>query len=158
MTARPVIIGFDGSPTSQRAVREAAALFAPRRALVAVVWEAGRAFEAATTPALEAPPVTLEIPAALAADQDAAEAAKRTAQHGVALAKDLGLEATGLAVADHGTVADTLIRLAGKHDAQAIVLGTHGRGGVVKRLLGSTSDEVLRHASCPVVLVRDDDR
>jgi len=158
MTARPVIIGFDGSPTSQRAVREAAALFAPRRALVAVVWEAGRAFEAATTPALEAPPVTLEIPAALAADQDAAEAAKRTAQHGVALAKDLGLEATGLAVADHGTVADTLIRLAGKHDAQAIVLGTHGRGGVVKRLLGSTSDEVLRHAACPVVLVRDDDR
>ena len=158
MTARPVIIGFDGSPTSQRAVREAAALFAPRRALVAVVWEAGRAFEAATTPALEAPPVTLEIPAALAADQDAADAAKRTAQHGVALAKDLGLEATGLAVADHGTVADTLIRLAGKHDAQAIVLGTHGRGGVVKRLLGSTSDEVLRHAACPVVLVRDDDR
>ena len=158
MTARPVIIGFDGSPTSQRAVREAAALFAPRRALVAVVWEAGRAFEAATTPALEAPPVTLEIPAALAADQDAAEAAKRTAQHGVALAKDLGLEATGLAVADDGTVADTLIRLAGKHDAQAIVLGTHGRGGVVKRLLGSTSDEVLRHAACPVVLVRDDDR
>jgi len=158
MTARPVIIGFDGSPTSQRAVREAAALFAPRRALVAVVWEAGRAFEAATTPALEAPPVTLEIPAALAADQDAADAAERTAQHGVALAKDLGLEATGLAVADHGTVADTLIRLAGKHDAQAIVLGTHGRGGVVKRLLGSTSDEVLRHAACPVVLVRDDDR
>jgi len=38
------------------------------------------------------------------------------------------------------------------------VLGTHGRGGVVKRLLGSTSDEVLRHAACPVVLVRDDDR
>ena len=158
MTARPVIIGFDGSPTSQRAVREAAALFAPRRALVAVVWEAGRAFEAATTPALEAPPVTLEIPAALAADQDAADAAERTAHHGVALAKDLGLEATGLAVADDGTVADTLIRLAGKHDAQAIVLGTHGRGGVVKRLLGSTSDEVLRHAACPVVLVRDDDR
>jgi nucleotide-binding universal stress UspA family protein len=158
MTARPVIIGFDGSPTSQRAVREAAALFAPRRALVAVVWEAGRAFEAATTPALEAPPVTLEIPAALAADQDAADAAERTAQLGVALAKDLGLQATGLAVADDGTVADTLIRLAGKHDAQAIVLGTHGRGGVVKRLLGSTSDEVLRHAACPVVLVRDDDR
>jgi nucleotide-binding universal stress UspA family protein len=158
MTTRPIIIGFDGSATSQRAVREAAALFAPRRALVVVVWEAGRAFEAATTPALEAPPVTLEIPAALAADQEAAEAAERTAQHGVAVAKDLGLDASGVAMADEGTVADTLIRLADKHDAQAIVLGTHGRRGVVQRLLGSTSNDVLRRATRPVVLVRDDER
>lgn len=155
MAKRPVIIGFDGSNTSQQAVREAASLFAPRRALVVVVWEAGRAFEAGTTPALEAPPVTLEIPAALAADQEVADAAERTAQIGVVLAKDMGLDATGLAVADEGTVAETLIRLADKHDAQAIVLGTHGRSGVFKRLLGSTSDEVLRRADCPVVLVRD---
>jgi nucleotide-binding universal stress UspA family protein len=155
--ARPVVIGFDGSHMSEHAVREAAALFAPRPALVVMVWEAGRAFEAATTPALEAPPVTLEIPAALAADQDAADSAGRTAQHGVSLARDLGLDATGLAVADEGTVADTLIRLAGERDAQAIVLGTHGRGGLVRRLLGSTSQDVLRRAPCAVVLVRDGD-
>jgi nucleotide-binding universal stress UspA family protein len=156
VTTRPVIIGFDGSSVAALAIREAAALLAPRPALVVVVWEAGRAFEAATTPALEAPPVSLEIPAALAADQDASDSAERTARYGVMLAKDLGLDATGLAVVDVSSVADTLVRLAGEHDAQAIVLGTH-RGGVVKRLLGSTSHDVLRRAPCAVVLVRDRD-
>jgi nucleotide-binding universal stress UspA family protein len=157
VTTRPVIIGFDGSSVAALAIREAAALLAPRPALVVVVWEAGRAFEAATTPALEAPPVSLEIPAALAADQDASDSAKRTARYGVMLARDLGLDATGLAVVDVGSVADTLVRLAGEHDAQAIVLGTHGRGGVVRRLLGSTSHDVLGRAPCAVVLVRDHD-
>jgi nucleotide-binding universal stress UspA family protein len=61
-------------------------------------------------------------------------------------------------VADEGTVADTLIRQADQHQAQAIVLGTHGRRRLVERLLGSTSHDVLKRATCPVVLVRDDDR
>jgi hypothetical protein len=37
----PVVIGYDGSPVADRALAEAAGL------LVVVVWEAGRAFEAA---------------------------------------------------------------------------------------------------------------
>jgi hypothetical protein len=45
-----VIIGFDGTPISEHAVHEAAALLAPRKALVVVVWEAGRAFELADIP------------------------------------------------------------------------------------------------------------
>lgn len=45
MSSGPVIIGFDGTPASERVMHEAAALFAPRRALVVVVWEAGRAFD-----------------------------------------------------------------------------------------------------------------
>jgi nucleotide-binding universal stress UspA family protein len=34
-----------------------------------------------------------------------------------------------------------------------VVLGTHGRSGVTRLLLGSTAEAVLRHAPCPVVLV-----
>jgi nucleotide-binding universal stress UspA family protein len=156
MSARPVIIGYDGSPMAEQAVREAAALFAPRPALVITVWEAGRVFEAATTPAFEAPPVTLGLPTGLEADQEVADAAQRTAEQGESLAHELGLEATGLAVADQGTVADTLIRQADEHQAQAIVLGTHSRRRLVKQLLGSTSHDVLKRATCPVVLVRDE--
>ena len=71
----PVIVGFDGTPAAERALREAAALLAPRPALVVVVWEAGRAFEAATLPvkALETP-VPLDMRTAFEAERAAYEA------------------------------------------------------------------------------------
>jgi nucleotide-binding universal stress UspA family protein len=35
-----------------------------------------------------------------------------------------------------------------------IVMGTHGRGAVARAVLGSVADWVVRHASCPVVILR----
>jgi nucleotide-binding universal stress UspA family protein len=48
--------------------------------------------------------------------------------------------------------------LADELDADAIVLGSHGRRGIRRALLGSVSDHVVRHAGRPVVVVspRDD--
>jgi nucleotide-binding universal stress UspA family protein len=150
----PVIIGFDGTPASERALHEAAALLAPRPALVVVVWEAGRAFEAATLPvrALELPPVVLDMRTAFEAEEAAYEAARRLAEQGAALARQAGLEADGLAVADDVTVAETLVRLARERDAQAIVIGPHGHGELRKLVLGSTLEGVLRRAPCPVLV------
>lgn len=39
--------------------------------------------------------------------------------------------------------------------ADLIVVGTHGRTGAARLLLGSQGEEVLRHAPCPVLVVRD---
>ena len=36
-----------------------------------------------------------------------------------------------------------------------IVMGTHGRTGLAHLILGSVAEHVLRHARCPVVVVRD---
>jgi nucleotide-binding universal stress UspA family protein len=44
--------------------------------------------------------------------------------------------------------------LASAGDAQLLVVGSRGRGPVRTRLLGSVSAEVVRHATCPVVVVR----
>jgi len=156
MDAGPIIIGFDGSPASERAVREAGALLAPRRALVVVVWETGRAFEVAELPvgALGLPPASLDVRVASEVDQAMYEAAERTAQQGAALARDAGFDAEGLAVADRITVADTLLRLASEHSAQAVVVGTHGHSGLAELLLGSTSRALVQRATCPVVVVR----
>ena len=38
-------------------------------------------------------------------------------------------------------------------DADLLVIGTHGRGGVERFMLGSTSDKVVRQAGCPVLVV-----
>ena len=39
------------------------------------------------------------------------------------------------------------------HDAQLLVVGTRGRGGVRSMLLGSVGREMIQRAACPVVVV-----
>ncbi len=47
-----------------------------------------------------------------------------------------------------------LLDAAERNDAQMIVVGSRGHGGFVSLLIGSTSDQVARHATCPVVIHR----
>jgi len=149
----PVVIAFDGSPAAERAIRQAAALFAPRRGLVVVVFEAGRAFEAATlsAKALE-PAAMLDVSGGFEAEKAALETADRLAEQGAETARDAGLEAAGLAVAREAAVADTLARVAHEHDAQAVVLGDHRHPELRKLTLGSTLTGLLRQSPCPVLV------
>ncbi|MEV4513216.1 universal stress protein [Dactylosporangium sp. NPDC049525] len=160
-TAAPVIFGFDGSGASQRAVRDAAPLLGHRPALVVTVWEPGRLFEAAPQPAMglemgmELPPTMLDLRTTIEADEEVYEAATRTARHGAHLARESGFaDATGLAVADDLTVAETLIRVARERHSPGIVVGAHGHRKISELLLGSTSDTLVHKADRPVVVVR----
>lgn len=53
-----------------------------------------------------------------------------------------------------GEPAAAIIRLAMELKADLIVLGTHGRTGLKRLLLGSVAEHVLRHAPCPVLAWR----
>jgi len=48
-----------------------------------------------------------------------------------------------------------IVALAQDERADLIVIGTHGRGGINRALLGSVADRVVRLASCPVLTVRE---
>jgi nucleotide-binding universal stress UspA family protein len=152
----PTIVGYDGSPASERALHEAAALLAPRAALVVVVWEQGVAYEMMEPPATSVgiPPVAVDIRTAAEVDRNLYERAQRLAQHGADLARKAGFASEGIAVADDLTVADTLLRLARERDAQAIVVGVRGHRRLAEMLLGSTSREIVHRAECPVLVVR----
>ena len=50
-------------------------------------------------------------------------------------------------------VGDIILDAARSAGAELIVMGTHGRTGVRRLLLGSVAEHVLRHAGCPVVTV-----
>jgi nucleotide-binding universal stress UspA family protein len=63
-----------------------------------------------------------------------------------------GLAVSTLAVT--GDVARQILELARKVDADALVVGTHGRMGLSHLLLGSVAEKVVRGASVPVVCVR----
>ena len=154
MASGPIVIGFDGSPASEHAVHEAAGLLGTRPALVVVVWEAGTGFEMQEMPGADLAPAPIDFRAAKEIDDAMAEGAQKQAQHGAQLASNVGFEAEGLAVADEASVAETLVRVAEERDAQAIVVGAHGHSGLTERILGSTSEAVIRHAGRPVVVVR----
>ncbi|AOR73155.1 universal stress protein UspA [Burkholderia stabilis] len=46
-----------------------------------------------------------------------------------------------------------LVSLANEIDADLIVIGTHGRRGFRRLVLGSVAERVLRHATCPVLMI-----
>ncbi|WP_322047362.1 universal stress protein [Paraburkholderia sp. J67] len=52
------------------------------------------------------------------------------------------------------SIAECLQRCAKLQDADLIVMGTHGRHGVSRAVLGSVAEGVLRISSCPVLVVR----
>ena len=53
-----------------------------------------------------------------------------------------------------GDPADAIVRYAHEHDVDVIVMGTRGREGVARVLLGSVAEKVVRRAPCPVLTVR----
>lgn len=53
-----------------------------------------------------------------------------------------------------GHAATAIVDVAAEEKADVIVMATHGRGGLERAVLGSVADHVMRHAPCPVLLVR----
>jgi nucleotide-binding universal stress UspA family protein len=157
MGSGPVIIGFDGTPAAEHALREAGALLGRRPAIVLVVYKAGLGFELLELPTVAGlPPAPLDIRTAVEVDRTLSERAQQLAQQGAQLAREAGFEAEGLAVADdpETPVAETIVAVARERDAAAIAVGAHGHGPLSEVFLGSTSRDVIRRAECPVVVVR----
>jgi nucleotide-binding universal stress UspA family protein len=55
-----------------------------------------------------------------------------------------------------GRVAPQIVALAEEIEAGLIVMGSRGLGGIRRALMGSVSDSVVRHAHCPVMVVREE--
>jgi nucleotide-binding universal stress UspA family protein len=56
-------------------------------------------------------------------------------------------------VVDQGIAADSILALAEAQEVDLIVMGTHGRRGFDRLMVGSVTERVLRKASCPVLAV-----
>ena len=71
----------------------------------------------------------------------------------LAQAVDAGVRAT-VSLVETGVTADQIVRAAEEAKTDLLVLGTHGRTGVARFVLGSVAARVVATASCPVLTVR----
>ncbi|HKS30054.1 MAG TPA: universal stress protein [Pyrinomonadaceae bacterium] len=137
-SGRRVLLATDGSETS----REAA------RAVAGRPWPEGSEFRV----------ISVEEPWALKSsrvkDEEEAQEAVRSAEQLLAAA---GLKAR-LAVVLSGNAKEAILEEGQKWGADLIVVGSHGRRGLKRFLLGSVSEAVAMKAHCSVVVVRDSGR
>ena len=94
------------------------------------------------------------IPGAAPLPPPVPEAAQGVQESLAALAasvRESGLECQTVHL--EGNPADEIVDYATKIGADLIVMGTHGRGGLRRLLLGSVAEKVLRAACCPVLVV-----
>jgi len=71
----------------------------------------------------------------------------------VAKARRTGVSASSLLL-DFGVAYERIVRVAKSKRSHLIVMGTHGRTGFAKLMLGSIAERVVMMAPCPVVTVR----
>jgi universal stress protein A len=57
-------------------------------------------------------------------------------------------------VIGHGDAAAEIVRVADEQDVDLIVISSHGRTGLGRIIFGSTAEAVVRHARCPVLVVK----
>jgi nucleotide-binding universal stress UspA family protein len=94
---------------------------------------------------------------------DLVETLRKTGRHVIAKAEAQalrsGLKAESLMLESFGgRAADFIVQQAKKWGADLIVLGTHGRRGVKRLVLGSDAEQVIRTTPVPVLLVRAKDK
>jgi nucleotide-binding universal stress UspA family protein len=138
-----ILIPVDGSSQAERAVNQ-----------VLKLGESGAE--------LEIHILNVQIPIAsgharMFVDQDALETYHR--EEGLAALANARalLDAAGITYAFHivvGHVAESIVRYAKEHNIDKIVMGTHGRGGLLEALLGSVAHDVLKQSTIPVSLVK----
>ena len=148
----PLLICYDGSEGAKRAIQRAGRLFGGRRALVLTVWH-----PIADLGSFNWSMATASMVDFVELDRAAAEDGGRVADEGARIAKAAGLEAQPLAIEATGAVWKTIIDIADRHDATAIVIGSRGLTGVRSMLLGSVSSAVVHHANRPTLVVHSPD-
>jgi nucleotide-binding universal stress UspA family protein len=141
-----ILIPIDGSSTSERALQEAVAL-AGAQTQLRLVYVLEEVYM------LDAEGLSYIDYGALQ------EAVKRTGERALAQAAEKARRSgasveTALLEANGGQVASVIDDDARRWPADLIVLGTHGRSGLSRLLMGSIAEGVVRAAPVPVLLVR----
>jgi nucleotide-binding universal stress UspA family protein len=141
-----ILVAVDGSPTANLGLRQAVELAADQGAELMLVHVVDEFLPMAGMEAVVYPDEFLDSMKAAGEkvlSRAAAVAVKRGIKPRTALVETLG-----------GPAADVIVKQAKRWRADLIVLGTHGRRGLRRIVLGSDAELVVRASAVPVLLVR----
>jgi len=141
-----ILVPVDGSPPSDAAVEFAVRFAIDQGAEIIFV----NVCEVARVVAmLSAPTVTVDPSYALTAEREGGDealdrAAMRARQARIPF----------VTIHENGVCVDTILSIVRREEADAIVIGSHGRTGIARALLGSVAEGILRKADVPVIVTR----
>ena len=141
-----VVVGIDYSGTGERALSEAVQMAAERSDSELHIVHVAAGY---------GPMLRLDLPddvRTVSLEEAESYLAAYAAKHCTEL--DPSLVKTHVQV---GTASDELVAKGKELEADLMVVGTHGRTGVRRLLLGSVAEAVVRGAGCPVLVVRPKD-
>jgi nucleotide-binding universal stress UspA family protein len=138
----PILFAYDGSEQSQAAIRQASRqLTTNRDAIVLTVWQPYGSLPFGGGAGL--PPDV---------EDEMEDEAEKVAEEGARYARSLGFHATARAERSD-SVWRTILDWARGRGASIVVMGSHGRTGIKRALMGSVATTVARHADRPVMIV-----
>jgi nucleotide-binding universal stress UspA family protein len=149
-----ILVCYDGSPSAQAAIDRAARLMPGAEATVLTIWErfadavihgGGAGMGGLVWAGSDADGEQFDAASQVSAFETATEGAER--------ANAAGLVAEGRIASQPDGSRRAILGVAAEVDADVVVLGTRGRGGVKSFLLGSVSHEVVQHADRAVLVI-----
>jgi len=149
-----VLLPTDGSETADEAIAFAARLLGNtscKVTLLSVVEEP--AYSAFWSDGLIAPEVLMPPPEEMREELD--KRAEEMLAESARPLREAGLEVTPMI--RFGNSAAEILQEAEEGGYDMIMMGSHGRGAIGGFLLGSVSNRVTHHATCPVLIVRQTD-
>lgn len=146
MNYRRILVPVDGSPTSNKALVAALQIARDSGGHVLLVHEVD---ELSYLTGFENGQIVIE---------EVRRGAGQLLAAALEIAKAAGVPAeTRLLDLPGERLGDSIAREAGKWDADLIVVGTHGRRGLQRALLGSGAEQVIRLSPVPVLVIRGSD-
>jgi len=142
-----ILVAVDDSPHSERAVRFVARMRWPAGSRVIVV--------NVMTPVLTPPVVGGDggVPLMIEVTEEQRQQARTVTGRSEAALRESGIAAESRLPA--GDPREALLRLVADERADLLVMGSHGRTGLSKLLLGSVSSHAVTHAHCSVLVVKE---
>ena len=144
MSFEKILVPYDASSYANHAYDEALKIAEKFGSSITVLTVLGRKFDQGEVASLER---AIEI------HDEAEDAATEMLQDLQGLAKEKGVSFS-FKVIHNPSAADGVVNFANSSDADLVVMGSHGRTGFDKLLLGSVANGVSQKSDCPVLIVK----